>query len=449
MRKVIFMVGAPASGKSTLARHIQALATPEGALGQDCVPILSLDTFRHLMCPTHIDTHGKKVFVSGANRKEYIEAYHASVEAHMRVGATLILDNTHTVWRNIRQAYECAELYDYEPIFCRVNAPREELVARDAMRVGSQVVGSEVIDHMLLQMASLQLPPDATVIDVDTTDVRDGIDPLMAAAESIVSEHLADDVECADVDYRNQPLVIVGDVHGNAARLAKLAKDLRACEVKPHVVFVGDLLDRGTDACTTMLTLRDLRREFDVTFVEGNHDWHMRRILAGDKRAEERFGETAKTYDELASNPSVDTLSEMRDIISKMVCAAVVRTQDTTYVVTHAGIQADLAARIADTGRIPPHTTIADFVHGCGVRNQLYTKSHPSSYDAPSIMAAHGRERDMTHDRVVQVHGHRECDPALIENDNHLDLESRVWTPDGCLTTLWVDGGHETIRAYH
>ena len=448
MRKVIFMVGAPASGKSTLARHIQALATPEGALGQDCVPILSLDDFRHLMCPTHIDTYGEKVLVSGANRKVYIEAYHAAIEAHMRVGATLILDNTHTVWRNIRQAYECAKMFDYDVIFCRVNAPRDELVVRDAMRIGSQVVGASAIDHMLHQMRSLQLPRDATVIDVDTTDARDGADPLMDIAAEIVFEDLGIGVECADIDCADQPLVIAGDVHGNAARLAKLAKDLRECEAKPHVVFVGDLFDRNTNACATMLTLRDMRRDLDCTFVEGNHDWHMRRLLAGDERARGRFGETARTYDELASNSLVDMLSEMRDIVSHMVSAAIVRTHDATYVVTHAGIQPDLAARIADTRRIPPHTTVADFVYGCGMRDLLYNKSHPSSYDASSIMSAHGRAKGIAHSRVVQVHGHRECDPFLIEGDGHFDLESRVWTPDGCLTTLWVDSGQETIRTY-
>lgn len=439
MRKVIFMVGAPASGKSTFAAQLQKLCAKPGQDPQDCVPILSLDAFRHLMCPTHLDADGEHVLVSGASRKAYQSAYLAAVEAHMRVGATLILDNTHTVWRNIKDAYRLAKTYGYEPMFCRMVASEEELLARDARRHGSARVGADVIRRMLTQLESLRLPEGDTVHEVGAHPEQ----MLAADAASVGRAYLTENVR---VDTKS-PFVIVGDVHGAHARLEAFAADVRRRAPGAHIVFAGDLFDRNTDAVRTMLALRGLREDFACTFVEGNHDAHMRRLLMGDESARTRFAETARTYDTLKGACKPDLLEDMRQIVSELQSAAVLDACDTTYVVTHAGIATSLAHEVAHSGCIPPHTSVADFVYGCGRRDALYQSRHPSSYDQVSIAAADGE--DGGYPRVVQVHGHRPA-PRVRVSDTHIDLETAVWTPEGALTTLWVDAsGNETICSYH
>lgn len=445
MRHVMFMVGAPASGKSTLARQIQLACTEPGEDPQDCVPILSLDAFRHMMCPTHHDTNGQHVLISGANRKSYMQAYLDAVEAHMRVGATMILDNTHTVLRNIRDAYELAAMFGYEVTFCRLTADRDTLAKRDAYRRGSHHVGEAVINRMLAQLETLDLDSKSLsrcphrTIDVNAADIESF--PDIAAA---IGSRLRLDVSVPVGE--GETCVIVGDVHANAERLAALKHDIDATGTPTTIVFAGDLFDRGTDTVRTMFILNELRREHRCIFVEGNHDWHMKRLLAGDERARGRFGETAETYDELTAFTARDLLQDMRQITKSMVPAALICRKGAKYLVTHAGIAPSIARRIAETGLIEPHVTVADCVYGCGTRDQLYNKAHPSSYDRASIEAADGF---LEEERVVQVHGHRPEAGAHLDPRTHIDLETGVWTPEGCLSALWITPSeHEEVRRY-
>jgi len=74
--------------------------------------------------------------------------------------------------------------------------------------------------------------------------------------------------------------VFVGDVHGCPRELDDL---LRAVDHKPdrdHLLFVGDLVNKGPDSLSVLRTARGL----DATVVLGNHDLHLLRIAAGLRR---------------------------------------------------------------------------------------------------------------------------------------------------------------------
>lgn len=448
MRLAIFMVGVPGSGKSTVATAIQTYIATDSfeplaydpVHAQDVCPIVSLDAFRHLMCPTHRDTDGDTVMVSGKNRKQTLTAYLAAVEAHMQCGATIIFDNTHTVWRNIKDAYGLAKDYGYEVVFVRTQCPTDVAIARDARRRGSAHVGAETILRMAGQFESLRLPEDDRVIDVDTTDVRAPVSVAREICDFTWNHRFAYDVE-------DDFCVIVGDVHGMRGRLAQLEADLRGKSAT--VVFVGDLLDRGTDAAETVRVLDRIAEEHATHIVEGNHEEHMRHMLRA-KGAYPRYRETKASYDELAQ--SDDGLIDVYErFLDGSELAFAFFTKKASYLVTHAGISKECALRMLKRTRMPLDMTASDFIYGCGERDALYRASHPSSYDERSILAADGKKHTFMLGRdLVQVHGHRTAGEAKLGNC-HYDLESRVWMEDGCLTTLWVDMRtcEERVIEYH
>ena len=74
----------------------------------------------------------------------------------------------------------------------------------------------------------------------------------------------------------------IGDVHGQAptlkALLDKLGWTRRNGHLKPrgreHLVFVGDLIDRGPRNLQTVEIVRELVEQGDATCVMGNHEFN-------------------------------------------------------------------------------------------------------------------------------------------------------------------------------
>lgn len=74
----------------------------------------------------------------------------------------------------------------------------------------------------------------------------------------------------------------IGDVHNEGKKLEVLLEQLIP-QIKPgdHVVFCGDLFNRGKEPALMIHLLVELVRKFpeQVFFVEGNHDWMLRNFL--------------------------------------------------------------------------------------------------------------------------------------------------------------------------
>ena len=74
----------------------------------------------------------------------------------------------------------------------------------------------------------------------------------------------------------------IGDVHGQAPTLRALLQKLgwtnRNGQLKPrgreHLVFVGDLIDRGPRNLQTVEIVRELVEQGDATCVMGNHEFN-------------------------------------------------------------------------------------------------------------------------------------------------------------------------------
>ena len=82
--------------------------------------------------------------------------------------------------------------------------------------------------------------------------------------------------ECSGNTY------FIGDVHNEADKLMNLLdKFLNDFKPEDRIVFLGDLVDRGTQAALLVDVLVDLNRKYpgQIFFVRGNHDWMLQDYL--------------------------------------------------------------------------------------------------------------------------------------------------------------------------
>ena len=82
--------------------------------------------------------------------------------------------------------------------------------------------------------------------------------------------------------YAPKKIYFIGDVHNEAEKLTSILEQIEPkLTEEDHVVFTGDLVDRGDDAATTIdvLVAFIMRHYKQVFFVQGNHDWMLQHYL--------------------------------------------------------------------------------------------------------------------------------------------------------------------------
>jgi hypothetical protein len=83
----------------------------------------------------------------------------------------------------------------------------------------------------------------------------------------------------------HQPLgkiYLFGDVHNEADKLMDVLDQIEPLLTPDdHIVFCGDLVDRGEQAALTIEVLVDLAKKYptQVFFIRGNHDWMLQNFL--------------------------------------------------------------------------------------------------------------------------------------------------------------------------
>jgi len=67
---------------------------------------------------------------------------------------------------------------------------------------------------------------------------------------------------------------VIGDVHGCLAQLDALLNAIAATTFD-HLIFLGDLIDRGPDSAAVIRRVRALRKAHHVTIIKGKHEQMM------------------------------------------------------------------------------------------------------------------------------------------------------------------------------
>ena len=98
----------------------------------------------------------------------------------------------------------------------------------------------------------------------------------------------------SSIQYGKRPLhtpdkiFLIGDVHNEADKLLSVIDQIEAqLGENDHIVFCGDLVDRGSQATLSIETIIALAKKHpkQVYFVEGNHDYMLRDYLITGSQA--------------------------------------------------------------------------------------------------------------------------------------------------------------------
>lgn len=126
----------------------------------------------------------------------------------------------------------------------------------------------------------------------------------------------------------SSPVYAIGDVHGRAdllhALIDVIIHDSRSSSDRPHLVFLGDYIDRGFQSREVLSTLIELGRDdaFETVFLKGNHEQAMLRFLHDHKIGPDwaNFGgrETLISYG-ISPPKSVNAVEEWQEIQKELV----------------------------------------------------------------------------------------------------------------------------------
>ena len=159
-----------------------------------------------------------------------------------------------------------------------------------------------------------------------------------------------------------QRIYAVGDIHGRRDLLDDLltridADDAERGPAQTQIIFLGDLVDRGSDSRGVIERLMALREASDnVRLLTGNHEELLIRVYDGDKRATSLFHrvggrETMLSYGMSEADYDAVDLSELAALIPNYVPIAHIDflksfddwIEAGDYLFVHAGIRPGLS----------------------------------------------------------------------------------------------------------
>jgi predicted kinase len=155
MAKIILEVGAPASGKSTCAKEKCAKDGNLVRVNRDDIRSMGFGNARWT-------PHREKWVVAAEEQ---------AVVCALTDGFTPVVDSTNLMPHRIEKFKSLAKQVNAELVICdHTDVPIEELVRRDATRLGDARVGRVVIEKLIAQAGGLPKPTRSVVLcDVDGT----------------------------------------------------------------------------------------------------------------------------------------------------------------------------------------------------------------------------------------------------------------------------------------
>jgi len=67
---------------------------------------------------------------------------------------------------------------------------------------------------------------------------------------------------------------VIGDVHGEAAKLRALMDTILKLDASPTPVFIGDYLDKGEDPWRALEAVREIDAAYPCVLLKGNHEYY-------------------------------------------------------------------------------------------------------------------------------------------------------------------------------
>ena len=371
MRLLLVTRGIPGSGKSTFLVE-QGLDTYT----------LSPDVIRLMLASPQLTLDGQTTMPSRQDAMVW-RLLHEMLEQRMTRGETTVVDATHTTPNYFKTYGELCRKYRYRLVVIDfADVPLAVCQERNRERPSHKVVPSSVLERMHWRLQQSSLPKWVTV---------------MRTAEE-VNQLLTNQPENVD---RYRAIHHIGDVQGCFTPLKEYFEryPLRDDEL---YIFVGDLLDRGTENDAVMRFVCDeLLDRPNVRFVEGNHELYLWQWATDQPVAARVFSEQTQPQLEAAG---IDKRKVAR-LMRRMDQYILYQFRGQTVLVTHSGLST-LPEQL-------PLMATSQLIHGVG------------AYD--EVGAVDDAFMAQTDDATFQVHGHRNRQNYPTRyNERCYNLEGKV-----------------------
>jgi protein phosphatase len=312
---LVVLIGVSGSGKSTFGRaHFRP------------TEVISSDFCRGLVADDENDQ---------AATPEAFELLHYIVGKRLKAGRLTVVDATNVQPDARKQLIAVAREHDVLPVAIVLDVAESVCVARNATRpdrdFGAQVIRRQR-DQLRRGLRGLQREGFRTVHTLRDDDIAD---------VTVTRTKLFNDLR-----HEHGPFDVIGDVHGCRAELElllielgyKISRDGDGRAVGAHhddrrAVFVGDLVDRGTDTPGVLRLVMGMVAADDAFCVPGNHENKLLRALRG-RNVQVTHG-LAESLAQLAAEPE-----EFRAAVERFMDGLISHyvLDDGRLVVSHAGL---------------------------------------------------------------------------------------------------------------
>lgn len=385
MRKLLIMLGAPASGKDYWIRqhHLEDYAISPDILR------MQFTTPKYVLRPADNFGFGNQnvtTSISSSADRDVWQAVQASVNDHVKNGEFAVVNSTN-LFRGAFKMYKMARKDYHYKIYVidtmpqwiqKLDGDKDKIIAalleNDSHRDPRKQVGEYVIKKYVdryfqnLDKNGRPILPDY-VHYIDSED-NDTIDSLLDWQETDMSKF--------------NRIKIIGDVHGDYDALQKVFADHQRGDA---YVFVGDYLDRGTKSPEVFKFITQTLGGDNLFFLRGNHETGWEKWQVADKLSGQF------SYDSLPQLQAIYSDNQLRKIINKFSknwkTYLKFNFAGNTYFVSHAGIEpfmTNLPGEILDDGL---------FIEGIG------PNGNPYDNDIDRVW-----EQNMPKN-MINVHGHR------------------------------------------
>lgn len=387
MRKLLLMLGAPASGKDYWVKQHnleQYTITPDVLRQQFTTPKYTITTTGQV---------NKSISLSA----DYAvwQAVSSSVHEHLTHGEFAVVNATHlfkgafAAYNRDRKAYHY-KVYVVDTMAqwfrkCDNDPAKviDALTMNDQSREPIKRVGRQVIEKYVNRYLS-RLRSDGTL------NIPDGTHYIDAADEDAIQNLLG--WQTTDMS-KFKRIKVIGDIHGDYDALRKVFADHQSGDA---YIFVGDYLDRGTKSPEVFKYITQDLGGNNLFFIKGNHETGWEQYAVDDQPS----GQFA--YDSLPKLKAIYDDKKLKHIINKFrknwLDYVKFDFNGQTFFVSHAGIEpfmVDLPGEMLDDGL---------FVEGVGPAGDPYTRDgDPYARDIDKIW-----HQEMPAD-IINIHGHRNC----------------------------------------
>ena len=389
MRVLVLMRGAMGCGKSTFIEN------------QGWKPYtLCADDIRLLCQSPVLDIDGGET-ISQKNEPTVWKTLFDILETRMKRGEFTVIDATNTKTVEMNRYKNLAKKYRYR-IYCidMTDVPIEVAKAQNKQRDPLKFVPEEAIDRAYARFANQQIPSGIKVLKPNEVD-----------------QILYHPTDLSQYDKVH----VIGDIHGCYTALNQyIPANLPENE---YFIFVGDYLDRGIENAQTLTKLMTWSLTCNnVTFLEGNHEAHLRAWANDEDIASREF-----KYHTLPQLEEIEiSKKEARMFCRRLNQCIFFKYDDRMILVTHGGL-----STVPEDNLI--YVATEQMVKGVG--------KYENAYD---IACAFNKTTPVNY---FQVHGHRnENNLAVKVNESTFNLNGNVEFGGHLRVVTFSHGGKYSIH---